>query len=575
MKSSRAVRGFSLALGLVVSSPAVGVPTDTGYSHQTAFAIEAPAIERLQAFFAPALERNRKEFAGTMGTIRGFGAGDVYPQIWLRDSATLLPLSRYLYSREYLVSWLEEHFAHQAPNGELLDWIAAGPTASFAPWAPRVRRLSSPESQPLSGDKNSVEADQEASAVLALSQAFSITGDRAWLLKQVGGRTLIDRAHDALRYLLLRRMDAERGLVSSGFSADWGDVSPAHPDQQAIYLDDATPLVTGLYTNALFVGAATRLGDLCAAVGDTVRASYWRVQAAAIKARVNKHLWQETAGFYRMHAPSGSVPQPAFDDSDIFAMGGNAVAVLVGIADERQVRRILEVADRRRKACLVSTVAATLLPPYPSGLFKHPAMSEEYSYQNGGQWDWFAGRLLAAAFVRGQSEWARRNLVEVAQKVAASGGLYEWNTRDGRGRGSPTYAGSAGALAQAVLEGLFGISLDTDRASMVVRLGDLSGRIHLYQPATDTYAAYDYRATPSILELRYESNHPRPGRVSILIPPGRRLVGARLDGKPTPFERVSVGNDSYASVQTDWSPHRLSLDTSPPLRESERRTSSH
>jgi len=556
--------GLLPALALALGGAAATGEIDVGYSRQTAYRVADPDVEGLQTFFRPALEKNRKELTGTTGVVKGFGAGDLYPQIWLRDSATLIPLSRYLYPREYLASWVEEHFAHQSQDGALFDWIAAGPPAHFAPWAPSARLVSPRGSPPLSADKNTIEADQEASAVLALCQVFSITGDRDWLLKAVGGRPLLEGAHQALRFLLTRRFDPRLGLVTSGFSADWGDVSPAHADQQAIYLDARTPQVAGLYTNALFHGAATRLADVYASVGNKERAAYWRSRAEGVKARLNERLWQESRGFYRLHLPAGRVPPPAFDDSDTFAMGGNALAILTGVADERKTRRILKVAEKRRKAAAVSTIAGALLPPYPRGLFQHPAMREEYAYQNGGQWDWFAGRLLSAAFDRGQARWAYPHLVDVAKKAVACGGLYEWHTREGRGKGSSSYAGSAGALAGAVFEGLFGVSLTAERLALTVRLGERPGRIHLYQPATDTYVAYDYRPTGSVLTLRYRSNHPRPGKVSVLIPAGRRVERARLDGKNAALESFTTGDDAYATLPTDWGAHRLDLHLSAP-----------
>ena len=52
---------------------------------------------------------------------------------------------------------------------------------------------------------------------------------------------MLARCDAALSYLLKQRRDAASGLVTSGFAADWGDVSPVYSDQRAIYLDEATP----------------------------------------------------------------------------------------------------------------------------------------------------------------------------------------------------------------------------------------------------------------------------------------------------------------------------------------------
>ena len=92
----------------------------------TSYRTGDPAVDGLQPLLAQTLEANRKIFAGRTGTVNGFGAGTTYPQIWIRDSATLLPLTRWHYDRAHLASWLEEHLAHQNADGSLNDWVAAG-----------------------------------------------------------------------------------------------------------------------------------------------------------------------------------------------------------------------------------------------------------------------------------------------------------------------------------------------------------------------------------------------------------------------------------------------------------------
>src|SRR5262245_12341245 len=139
-----------------------------------------PAIAALQAFLVQSLEANRKTFEGRTGRVDGFGAGDAYPQLWLRDSATLVPLARWHYPRAVLASWIEEHLAHQQPDGSLYDWIAAGPAAGFHAWAPNAREIFSRAKVVITADKNTTEADQEASAVDAVYDVWRLTGDDAW-----------------------------------------------------------------------------------------------------------------------------------------------------------------------------------------------------------------------------------------------------------------------------------------------------------------------------------------------------------------------------------------------------------
>jgi len=561
-RAARVLAGVLLVLAVVATVEgaeprAARRGIDAGYSGQTAYETGDPALDALQDLLRPTLEANRKEFAGRTGPVRGFGAGERYPQVWLRDSATLGPLVRYHYAAEYLTSWLEEHLANQAEDGGLDDWIAPGPASAFTEYAPQARELFRTGPVAFSADKNTVEADQESSAVLGVCQAFRATGDRTWLRKSIGGVAILDRANQALRFLLAKRFDARLGLVTSGYSADWGDVSPVHADQRAIYLDDRTPLVAGLYTNGLFVQAARCLGELHGTIGDADGARRWRDTAASVASAANRHLWQDARGFYRMHLALRAAGLP--DDAPLFAMGGNATAVLSGIADGRQARRIFAVAEERRRRYAVSTIAGTLLPPYRAGLFAHPVMREPWSYQNGGQWDWFGARLVLAAFEQGDAERARRWLGALARKAASNGGLYEWHTRAGEGRGSRTYAGSAGALAAAVFEGLFGVGLSADALDLTVRLGTEPGRIHLYEPATDTFVSYRYQPSDRALVLEYDSNHRQRGRVAVRVPQGQRVLRMTSDGKPVPFRTRIVGRDAYVTADTSWGPHRLEV----------------
>jgi hypothetical protein len=537
---------------------------DTGYSKQVAYASGEPELDRLQGFLFAALEANRKEFAAQQ-TVKGFGAGSSYPQIWLRDSATIIPLSRYYYSTVYLVSWLEEHLSYQREDGQLYDWIASGEKSNFLGAAPRVtevyrsRQDSGAQTRiTISADKNTTEADQEPAAIDAAYQVFKITGDRNWLNKNIKGRPLIERLNLALEYLWKNKLEATLGLISNAFTADWGDVSPVYPDQRALYVDGKTPLVAGVYTNAVFYRAATQLAELNHENADDRMADSWKTKAAAIKENINKHLWQEDKGFYRIHLTlTPNLLREVQDDSNILAMGGNAVAVLNEVADDRQARKIFDNVALRKQQYGMSTIAGTLLPAYPTGRFKHPSVSEEYVYQNGGQWDWFGGRFLLAEFERGYSRRAFHDLIEIARKSVNNHGLYEWHTRSGEGKGSPNYAGSAGVLGRDVFQGLFGIYLSQSTLSLRIRLGDQSGQVHLYEPATDHYVAYNHCHEPGAIRLNFESNVPGLGQLHLLLPPNQRAVEAQVDGKNIEFQTETIGEDIYLVLDSDWKAHEL------------------
>lgn len=530
---------------------------------ETTYVVTDDAITRLLPLLRASLEANRKEFRGRTGLVRGFGAGSLYPQVWLRDSATLVPATRYFYSRDHLTSWIEEHLAHQRGDGSLQDWIAAGEPARFAADAPKAAEVFRGPGIVLSGDRNTSESDQESSAVLAVAQVFAVTGDRAWLRRPIAGRPLLTRLDAALEYVLARRFDRDRGLVTTAFTADWGDVTPAHKDQSAIYLDDTTPAVASLYATSLYTGAAKELATLHRAIGDAGGGRRWDDRSRAAAGAIERQLWQPQRGFYRMHVVSGwPGPGAPPQDDDRFAMGGNATALLAGLGDDDHVRRVVGAAQDRQRRFRMSTISGVLLPPYPLGFFRHPILREEFAYQNGGEWDWWGGRLLLAAFQRGQSAFARHELSRIAAQAVRAGGLYEWSTREGQGRGSPRYAGSAGALGAAIMAGLYGIDLRHDGLDVHVRLGEMSGRVRAVEPATATTVAYEYAydGPARRVSLRYEASRKERGTLEVLLPAGRTAATARVDGGTArPLDIRAAGNDRYARLETDWTPHRLEL----------------
>ena len=60
------------------------------------------------------------------------------------------------------------------------------------------------------------------------------------------------------------------------------------PDQRAIYLDEATPVVVGLYANAFFARAAEELAELLDAAANPARAEHWRQLAASVRAAIDR-----------------------------------------------------------------------------------------------------------------------------------------------------------------------------------------------------------------------------------------------------------------------------------------------
>ncbi len=505
------------------------------------------ATDALAPRIVETLAANRREITGQTGRVRGFGAGASYPQLWIRDSTTLLPVARYTEPRERLFTWLVEHLAHQGRDGRLYDWIAQGEPKTFAADAPLVRDL---RKGPLamSGDRNTAELDQESSAALAASQLYAITGDASWLQRDLEGIAVVERLEHAMAYLAAHR-DRGTGLLVGPLTADWGDVTTRYGDQRAIYDDGQPPRVAALYPNASFVAAARAMVELTRASGRDASAMVWQRLADESQRALDAALWDEAAGHYRMHvAVAGEVPAPRF------AMGGNAAAALLGVATPERTCRILAAAEQKRLAGGLSTIAAAIVPPFDAGTFVHPILREPWTYQNGGQWDWFAGRLVTAAFRSGCAEEARAALDRIAERTRRAGGLYEWYDRDDRGRGSARYAGTAAALGQAVVEGLFGVKLRFDAIEVAIRLGARPGRLRLGEPATGSRVDLDWNGRD---RLRYVVPH--RGTVRVLLAPGQR-ASAWMDGAPAEAKEYRIGADRYVAVTTRPGAHVLTLE---------------
>ncbi|HEX2694280.1 MAG TPA: hypothetical protein VHP61_00885, partial [Acidobacteriota bacterium] len=113
-----------------------------------------PEFNALMKLIRVTLKHNEVSFEGRTGRVDGFSAGAAYPQIWVRDANTIIPASMYFYPASYMHSWLDELLSYQRPDGSLPDWFdSRGVT-----------------------DKNTVETDQEASAVQAGRQVCELLG---------------------------------------------------------------------------------------------------------------------------------------------------------------------------------------------------------------------------------------------------------------------------------------------------------------------------------------------------------------------------------------------------------------
>ena len=388
-------------------------------------------VDRATALAFYTLHKSPKTFSTPSGNLTALTAGATYPQSWIRDCATGIAAAYLALGDTAARGCILLHLFNQHDDGYVNDWVDGNGEK----------------------DKNTVEADQESSLVIAATEYVDSSGNTAFLSSKVNAVAVLDRLGLALNYVWVHRRDPETGLVTSGHTIDWGDVSIEEGDQQAIYLSARSHLVAGIYTNAMYAMAIRNyLHLLGAQVGASkqVRAR-WTERSHLLAGKINQYLWNEAHGYFVMHRHVTPLNLPA-DESAMFALGGNAVAIEAGLANKRQADRITRNALRLQAQYHAATLSGVLYPPFPDGVYQHPMVRQSFTYQNGGLWDWFGLRLVRTMFKANHPQAGCRALEEIAAKVVRNGTFSEWDDLDGHAEGSKDYIGAAGQYVAAVKE---------------------------------------------------------------------------------------------------------------------------
>lgn len=548
----------ALALGLLAAGcgrgapappPAPAVPACT-----TWWRTGEPALDRLLPLVKTTLTAQEREFEGRTGQVVGFAADEAHPRFRLREGESLVPLVRWLYPRDRVAGWLAEHLAHQRGDSSLHDWIAAGPPEPFRADSPQAAEIWRRGPEAISGDRHTTVTDQESIAVLAGWELFELYGP-IWLDSAVAGRPLLDRLDAALLSVTEARRDTPTGLVVTALTADAGDLSPVHADQNALYLDERTPLVGGLHANALALQAARRLEEMTRAGARPLRARAWEGTASRMRIDLRNALYDPQRGYFRPYRlMRGPQPPQEVDVTTMLATAGNATAARAGALDDGERLRLFAEIDRSHRERGVALSGLSLLPPFPTGFFLHPLLREAGSHRNGGHWDTVAGRLALARLEGGDAAGGAALVRDLVARVVARQAFHEWHTAAGEGRGNPRDAATVGVLGTAVIEGLLGLDWSRDlsrplhaRAVFQPRLGAGRARLEVCVPGEPVRAGYDYEMNASALRLDYRSSA-NAARVAVLLPPDRVAAEVTLNGVPISVVERRVGNDRYLAL---------------------------
>lgn len=373
----------------------------------------------------------------------GYTAGDGYGEVWIRDFATFIELAMQVNAHADIREQLLLFFHFQGDDGNIIDGTIPRDNATggydyiFSDTAPEY-----------AGHKNTVETDQETSLIHAIHIYITHSGDVAFLDHEINGATVWQRLHMAIKFLKTHRWAEDYGLLWGDTTVDWGDVQPLH--EWGVVLDDNSHLAIDIYDNAMLLLALQDMIELSEMRGespDDLKAFH-----DEIKASIRTHLWDDEAGKFIPHIYLDGSPFPDdFDESRIYYFGGTAVAILAGVLEPDEVTHSYQEMKRRVERAGAATIGLTVEPPYPEGFFQNRSMGPG-SYQNGGDWTWFGGRMIHALIQHHMLQEAITELQPMLDRVIENDGFYEWYTVDNEPRGSGMFRGSAGVLGKAIQE---------------------------------------------------------------------------------------------------------------------------
>jgi hypothetical protein len=374
----------------------------------------------------------------------GLSAGSSYTEVWIRDLNTFIVPLLDVTPHERVRDALLTFFHFQGEDGGIVDGYVPQSINNGG-----YKHRFSATKPDLKAHKNTVETDQESSLVQAVCRYITKTGDAGILDEVVAGAPVRQRLEMALHYPLAHRFSPEHGLIWGATTADWGDVQPEHP--WGVEFDPSSHRAIDIYDNALLIAS---IGDyLDVIVGqDPAKVKTWSEKREQIREAVRRHLWDNVSGKFIPHLYLDGSPFPAeFDENRIFYHGGTTVAMEAGLLSKQEIADSLERMRKNVKLARAASIGLTLYPAYPEGFFQNKSM-RPYSYQNGGDWDWFGARTIRQLAKSGLVEEAHAELGPMLDRVIQHGGFFEWWTPDNQPKGSGKFRGAAGVLIEAIRE---------------------------------------------------------------------------------------------------------------------------
>lgn len=471
---------------------------------------------------------------------------------WIRDY--VLTMKGFRYTERDLTSFPDLLLEKQHEKGFFYEIIA--PVQDIHSGRPRpdgkggMRRLSPEECcfyEPgldFGLCRLELEADIEYLMVEGVYMIWQACGEDAYLHRN------LPRLEKGLRYIMSDplRWDPAFGLAKRPRTLDTWDFldrtssswdRSVHPDDpMGIFHGDNT----GLYH------AKRLMAEMYRALGEETSARRHEDEAAALRERIMKHLWN--GRFFRHFLPLDPADY-GVDEAEQMSLS-NAYALNRNIlAFDERLQIINAYRAMRNKYGGELDDFRNLEPPYP--VFKGMKAGE---YVNGAVAPFVAGQLALGAFETGEESYGVDILKRMGRKISRDGKvafLYNWQGQD-IGGGPRCWCGAE--LMHAECAGLAGV-VDNGKLFRNVTFsprfaaaGENRAYVRLEYAASGASAEYEFRADyeQRKLEFRLVSGHGK-AKLRMLIPGGCTPLKVLISGDPVEFSDETVGGSHYAVVE--------------------------
>lgn len=459
---------------------------------------------------------------------------------WVRDH--VLTMKGFRWFEPDMTSFLDLMLENQTEAGFFYEIIAPLTDGHSGDYGPDYCCKRTPENG-FGLARLELEADIEYLMVEGVYMIWQATGDDTYL------RANLPRLEKGLRYLTSdpKRWDPTYQLVKRPRTIDTWDFLDRASSQtdRAIHPDDPMGIMhgdnTGLYQAEILLAKMLRHS------GAEAAAAHWEQEAAALRERINRHLWN---GRFYKHFLRLDNTDYGVDETWQLSLS-NASDLNRGTVDFAMARSIIdEYRSLRTRFGGELDDFRDLEPPYPSFKGLKPGQ-----YVNGAIAPFIAGQLALAAFEFGEERYGADILRRMGRKMSREGKvafLYNYKGED-IGGGPRCWCGAE--LMHAMVAGLAGVRdngallRDVTLSPRFVAADEPRAHVRLEYAVSGAAVEYHVAHDRERKRLSFTllSRHEQ-ARLRMLLPEDAGTASATVNGVATASGIETVGTSRYLTL---------------------------